>query len=200
VITTSAGEERHEIAMDETQELLRLEAKATPRAVHIDATYDLFRRLLPGEAPPILRDVTLASSPVTVIAARDEATAKVARQLADRLLDTGIRQDSANPGEPAPLLLIGTTAEVVAKLAEAGLNGVPESLGFRGTARVWTARQPDGQPLLAVAADNLAALEALLGPLPHYGRTSYLIFQGRQAIETGVWPASDSPLSHRFDG
>ncbi|WP_156797082.1 hypothetical protein [Nitrosomonas sp. Is79A3] len=31
-------------------------------------------------------------------------------------------------------------------------------------------------------------LETLIRPLPHYGRQSYIAFDGREAIEKGIWP------------
>ena len=64
---------------------------------------------------------------------------------------------------------------------------------------MWTARQSTGTPLLVVAADDAAALEALLRPLPHYRGKSYLVFEGRRAAEKGIWPVLRSPLSRRFD-
>ena len=119
----------------------------------------------------------------------------VVRSTAGREADV----DAALPDD-VPLLLIGTTAEVEAALAGAGLEGPPPSLAGRGTARVWTARRPDGHPLLAVAAEDTEALAALLRPLPHYGRKSYLVFEGRRSLETGIWSATDSPLSRRLEG
>jgi len=34
---------------------------------------------------------------------------------------------------------------------------------------------------------DAASLEALIRPLPHYGRQSYIAFDGREAIEKGIW-------------
>jgi len=48
-------------------------------ALHLDLAHDLLRRLLPGETPLILRDVTLASNAVTVIATGDLDMNKVTR-------------------------------------------------------------------------------------------------------------------------
>jgi hypothetical protein len=199
-IDTDAGQERRRIVLDAMETTATLNLNARPSAVHIDPEHDLFRRLLPGEAPPILRDVTLAANTVTVIAADEAAAARSARQLAERLLDTPVQMGPADPSElkRAPLLIVGITAQVEAFLARAGLGGVPDSLADRGTAWVWTARRGNGEPLLVVAADDVQALEALLRPLPHYGGKSYLIFDGRRAIDTGTWPVSQSPLSRRL--
>jgi aminopeptidase N len=71
---------------------------------------------------------------------------------------------------------------------------MPPELAGKGTARVWTAPTGAGAAVLVIAADDRAALEALMRPLPHYGRQSYLVFQGREAVERGIWPSGDSPL------
>ncbi len=34
--------------------------------------------------------------------------------------------------------------------------------------------------------------------IPHYGRYSYIVFDGDQAADRGVWSETDSPLIHRF--
>jgi aminopeptidase N len=96
-------------------------------------------------------------------------------------------------------LIIGLTGEVAPLLARRGLAPIPPALAGRGTARVWTATRRNGRPLLVVAADDGRALEALLRPLPHYGGRSYLVFDGRRVIDKGVWPATRSPLSRRFN-
>ncbi|MDH3230966.1 MAG: M1 family aminopeptidase [Alphaproteobacteria bacterium] len=201
VIETAAGPVRRRIVLDKATMTASVVLQDRPVAVHVDPEHDLFRRLLPGEAPPILRDVTLAADAVTVFAAGADTDA-TARQLAERLLDTPARFESAQSSElslAAPLLVIGITPQVKDFLSRAGIGGVPDSLAGRGTARVWTARRDGGAPLLVVVADDDEALAALLRPLPHYGGKSYLVFEGRRAVETGIWPVEDSPLSRRLD-
>lgn len=201
VVETTAGMEHHRVAVEGAEVRVSLATEARPLAAHVDPEHEVFRRLLPGEAHPILRDVTLAQNAVTVLATADALDEEVATDLAWRLLD--------GPGKlfgPETLgstteaaLVIGTTTEVGAALRGAGLPEVPASLERRGSARVWTLRRPGGAPLLAVAADDAEALRALLRPLPHYGGKSYLVFEGRRAVETGVWPSQASPLSRRFE-
>lgn len=201
VIDTDAGPLRRQIVLTGTETTATLIAEAAPSAVHLDPAHDLFRRLLPGEAPTILRDITLAEDALTFIVTKSAGAEQTARQLAERLLDTTARFGSADASElaPNPMLIIGITQQVKSFLSRVGLDAVPESLDGRGTARVWTARRNSGTPLLVVAADDAPALEALLRPLPHYRGKSYLVFDGRRAAETGIWPVQHSPLSRRFD-
>jgi hypothetical protein len=55
----------------------------------------------------------------------------------------------------------------------------------------------DGSSLLVVSGRDRDALLALLRPLPHYGRQSFLIFEGATAIEQGVWPARAAAWTFR---
>ena len=52
--------------------------------------------------------------------------------------------------------------------------------------------------MLVVGGDDAWALRALLRPLPHYGRSSWLVFDGAQVDERGVWPAAASTLRRRL--
>ena len=115
-----------------------------------------------------------------------------ARALGDRLMDAGALDDGGD--RAGPIAVIGTTDAVVKALADQHLPPMPADLAGKGTARVWTARTGSGAGVLVIAADDRTALEALMRPLPHYGRQSYLVFQGREAVERGVWPSGDGPL------
>ncbi len=134
----------------------------------------------------------------------DEVTLDVLKQMCGRIARLGWHMVYAPPTEgawleAAPLLVIGSTREVATFLARHGLAGIPDTLSGRGTSRVWTANWRNEQPLLVVAADNIQAMQALLRPLPHYGSRSYLVFDGRRAIDKGIWPTTSSPLSRRFN-
>ncbi|WP_085557357.1 M1 family metallopeptidase [Azospirillum agricola] len=188
-VETPAGTERHHLRLDGREASATLRTAARPLAVTVDPDFALFRRLGAGEAPPILRDVTLDPGTAVIVAATGEA-ATAAKALADRLVDG----KAGNAGAGSPALLVGTDEAVAAALAGRGLPPVPESLAGRGSARVWTARPAGGAPLLVVSGADAAALQALLRPLPHYGRQSWLVFDGARAADRGVWPVGDSPL------
>lgn len=193
-VTSSAGEERHVVRLDGREANVTLTVQAPPTAVAVDPAFDLFRRLAPGEAPPILRDVTLDQGSALVIAADGEA-GEAARALAARLLEgrtATVAAEKADPGKP--LLLVGTEDAVGRALQMLKLPAPPDAVAGRGSARVWTVRQASGRAAVVVAGRDAAALQALLRPLPHYGRQSWLVFDGAKAADRGVWPAGESPL------
>jgi aminopeptidase N len=141
----------------------------------------------------------VAPDPVTVPAGVDPAMLEATRSIAGSLLEAGFR---ALPLEDAvaarrPVLLVGATDEVEAALARAGLPARPAQLSGRGTARVWAARHAE-VPFLVVEADSAPALSSIAGVVRHYGASSYVVFDGRAAIDRGVWPPSARPLEVTF--
>ncbi len=193
-LKTEDGEKTVRVSMDGRETRVELPVASQPLALTIDPALDLFRRLDPAETPPILRDTMLDERTRLVIPDGDEAVADAAQRLAARL-GAG-REASADDG---PLLVIGTTAMVGPHLARADLPPTPDSLAGRGSARVWAARRENsGDPVMVVEADDRDALEALSRPLPHYGRRSYLVFEGSKAVDKGVWPMPPGSLSFVF--
>ncbi|MDH3662833.1 MAG: M1 family aminopeptidase, partial [Alphaproteobacteria bacterium] len=167
------GIERRDVRLANGVADATIDLAERPLSVGIDQHHDLFRRLAADEAPPILRDVTLHDGTLTVIATNgSETTAELAKQLAARTLDTGLRLAEADDQaiRAAPLMLIGTSEQMAPIMAKAGVGPAPSALQGQGTARSWVAARDDAPPALVVEADDEAALSALLRPLPHYGR------------------------------
>jgi hypothetical protein len=190
VVAAGSGRERRLLDLSRSRQEFVLETAARPSALLLDPDFRLLRQLAPGEAPAILRQIIIDAATVTIIPAQNAAARDAALTLATRLLDHPPRLGAGGPqsGE-TPLLVIGLTADVDPALRQMGLPARPERLGGRGTAQVWTASQPNGKALAVVSAANTDALLALLRPLPHYGRQSYLVFEGATAVERGTWPA-----------
>ncbi|HUL68727.1 MAG TPA: M1 family aminopeptidase [Gemmatimonadales bacterium] len=197
VVETATGATPHTLALRQERQGFILDVGSRPRSVTLDPDYRLCRRLGPAEAPPILRDVMLNPATATLTLGEDPNYVAASQELARRLLDYPSR--AANPEAlPAttPLLLIGNPKAVDEFLARQRLPARPERLQDRGTAQVWTARDTGGLPLVLVSAESVEALRALLRPLPHYGRQSYLVFQGATVTDRGIWPAE--PPAWRF--
>ena len=56
-------------------------------------------------------------------------------------------------------------------------RGFLHCMAWVGTAAVWTL-QAQGQSIAVVAARDASSLTALIRPLPHYGRRSFVVFDG----------------------
>lgn len=199
-VETTAGIDRHWVELNSVEQIIVLPLPATPRSVAVDPAFDVLRQLLPGESAPIVRDVTLARDAVVVLLSSDGAFKSVSDRLASRLLQREFQASMPGSSEIAgvPAVVIGTTEDVARYRAEHSPDKNAETLQGRGTARVWTEREPGHPPRLFIAADDADALGALLRPLPHYRNQGFLVFEGSRAIARGVWPPPASPLSYRL--
>ena len=200
-VETESGPMRFPMPLDEGGTIATLRLPARPCWLAVDPDYQLFRRLAPGEAPPILRDVTLDASSPLVVAGKDPEVYRPARALAARLLEVEeVRVAAPESGWPeATMLVIGLTPDVYGLLAAHDL-GVPAAIRDRGSARAWVMPRAAAGPLLAVAADDSATLEAVIRPLPHYGSWSYVVFDGAHIIDRGLWEGKvEHALRRRLD-
>jgi len=196
-VTTPTGRTEYQLEVDGVRQEFVLEVSERPESVSIDPGFRVLRQLDTAEMPPILRQVIVDPRTVTIAASTAETVRSSAADLSRALLDyPRALGDAATRRGDSPLLVIGLSADVDQFLARADLSGRPQQVGTRGTAQVWTASQPNGKAMAVVSAESVDALRALLRPLPHYGRQSYLIFEGARAVERGVWPTQ--PAMWRF--
>jgi aminopeptidase N len=169
---------------------LDLPAPDLVQAVELDPDFRLWRRVEPDHFPPILREVFVAPR-VGLLTARD-GMADAAMVLAERLLDAPpALLQAAGSGIPGndPVLIAGQTEWVNELLARLGLPLPPPKLAGKGSARVWVARDESGRSYAVIAAETVDGLKALQRPLPHYGRESWLVFDGAKVTDKGIWPA-----------
>jgi len=195
-LQTANGIERHEISVSETLTRVEWTTSAKPRSIHFDPDSDVFRLLQPNEAPPILRDIILGSKVAIVIGSDDAEFISAARGLAGRLMDVAPRFEQLKlaGGIDRPLMLITTTDKLAEQLAQLELQRPAELNKSAWSAAAWTARLANGNPVLIVSADDAAALQTLLRPLPHYGGQSYVLFAAGRAVDKGIWAVRRGPL------
>ena len=191
VFRSAQGEEAKQVELTKTSETFDFALRARPDEVVLDPELRLFRRLSDKEAPPILRQLIVNPSTRTVVLDMPLAAMETAKRLAASLQDASPRfqSGSAPLSTDAPLLVIGLDEQVEGWLAAHKMPAQPPALRGRGTATVWTVLAPQGNTIAVVAAKDADALAALIRPLPHYGRASYLAFDGAKLIERGVWPS-----------
>ena len=185
-VRTAGGEITRRVELLRERGTAVIELPAEPLEVALDPELRLLRRLAAAEAPPILRDAMLAEHPRLITPAADAAVRAAARDLAARLLERAL----AERPNASTLLVAGLHADIDAWLAGEAMAARPAMLAAtRGSAQVWTARAGDGRTIVLVSVRDAQSLVALTTPLPHYGRESYLVFEGARMLERGTWPA-----------
>jgi hypothetical protein len=167
----------------------------SPPFAGADPDFRIWRRVDPAVFPPILREVFVAPRAGVVAVGDDPELRAGALALAARLLDA--RPDAVGATLPTqePVLIVGKAGELDPWLAAQKLPLRPALQ--KGSAQVWAGRDRGGRPYAVISVTDVAALKALERPLPHYGKQSWLVFDGPRATGRGVWPpgAETVPVS-----
>ncbi len=189
--------ETRRVVLDGARATVSLPVSGLVQAVELDPDYRLWRRIDPALLPPILREVFVAPRTALLLADAGQDWQAAGERLAGRVLDSGPLnvRTSERPPEGTALLIMGSHAGVAGLLKRLGLPGKPPELRNRGSAQVWAGHDAGGRPYAVVSADDPAALAALARPLPHYGRQSWLSFEGARALDKGIWPARSERLA-----
>jgi hypothetical protein len=189
-IYTKEGEEIKIFDLDRGRQTFSFELRTKPTEVVLDPNFRLFRKLTPDEAPPILRQVMVDQTAVTVLLPEMGMERVVAEALAKKLQNRVPKIASSGDALAAtPVLVIGLQDQVDKWLILHKLPARPVIMRHDGTAHAWTVGRKDGVTLAIVSAQDVTSLQALVRPLPHYGRQSYVVFDGANAIDRGTWPA-----------
>jgi len=215
------------IAEDTVPRHRSLEVPASVAAVRVDPFFDVFRRLDRSETPPTIGDIFGASSQLIILPSmspRLEAWRALAETWAADgdvriVLDTELEQI---PPDRAVWILGETTMGVASeRLRKAVLNKGSQGrftltdsrwilptmkpphekpgLGQWNHSGIQVARHPADEDLTVglIRCYKEEAIPGLARKLPHYGKYSYLLFEGDEPtnVAKGEWGTETSPLS-----
>jgi Peptidase family M1 domain len=211
---------RKVIAIDRASATFTLTFPKRPRALQVDPEFDVFRRLDREEIPASLGQLFGAERVLMVLPTEAPAPLREKYQA----LATQLRGDAevewrwddtlADLPTDRAVFLFGWRNRFLGRLREAlagqdvslaGENSI--SIGRRRVERaseaVVIAALQVGNPnhaLVWLACDNPQAFAGLARKLPHYGKYSYLVFDGdaQRNVLKGQWPILHSPLSILF--
>jgi len=212
---------RTNVVLDARENLFEVSLRSRPWLVLVDPEFDVFRRLDRREIPPSLGQLFGAERVLIVVPAQAPAQVRERyRELAERWAqgaeEIHWRWDNTLEKLPSDrsVWLFGWTNRFRFKLASAAskyhLSLAQDSVNVSGRtvsrsaeAVVVAVRHPaDGAYAIAwLACDNPAAFAGLARKLPHYGKYSYLVFEGDapRNVLKGQWPVIDSPLRVELD-
>ncbi len=209
VLATEGGQESHVLAVEQSEQRFSIEVGSMPRAIAVDPSFDLFRLLDPFEMPSSIGQIFGEPRVLAVLPAAEEDGAYRALLEAWRTDDHQIefKLDSEIDALPADrgVWVLGRTnrfaSEVFGSDDAVELGG--EAVGLDGNCVVVIRRNP-GNPEKAVGWIAVSPSEAFEGfgrKLPHYGKYSYLAFEGDEPTNfvKGQWETPDSPLVHAFE-
>ncbi len=202
-VRTEAGIETFSIALQEREHSFRLELASRPLTVAVDPRFDLFRLLDPRETPASIGQIfgepsVLAVLPTTTA---EEAELTLYRELMDAWQSDQHALECVGDGDlqalPAdrPVWILGRENRYAAGFADAAREA---GVAGEGRSTVVIRRHPENVELAIghLVVEPVAAFPGMARKLPHYGKYSYLAFEGEEPtnVVKGQWTAEGSPL------
>jgi len=192
----------------------RIETDRRPVALSVDPRFDVFRKLDPRETPPSIGQI-FGEPSILAVLPTDASDAERAgyRQLIESWQSGAHRieivADTAMTSIPRDRAawIVGRTNRLAREMfgRQAGLRVGPDAAEIDGERMPMAAhtlvavfRHPANLEKAVgwIVADPVAAMPGLGRKLPHYGKYSYLGFEGDEPVNVikGEWQQSDSPL------
>ncbi|MES9938171.1 MAG: hypothetical protein ABW153_17125, partial [Sedimenticola sp.] len=202
------------IVISERDTNFRLFYRKRPLRMRFDPLFDLFRQLHPSELPSSLGQLFGAGRVAFVLPADASRTMrKVYEEMAETwaeggenieiLWDTDIDK---LPGDRAVWLLGSENSfasHFQAQLKEDVITLEEQQFGLDNYSAALSRRHPDNQAqtLGLISLHERDALDALMRKLPHYGKYSYVVFEGEELVNQlkGHWKLSDSALDFKLN-
>ncbi len=205
------------VDMNQKEQSYELAFPQEPLLIQIDPQFNLFRKLHYNEIPPSLSKIFGSDEILIVLPSKaDKTKQEYYKNLADiwsadKTKKINVTYDNEISELPinAAVWIFGTENLFAGKVTEslkdydAELTGktvrfAKASYEIDKNSFVISVRHP-GNPasvLVLLSSDNKDAVEGLARKLPHYGKYSYLVFEGTEPtnIGKGEWEAVNSPL------
>ena len=212
IVQTTAGVVRRDVAMTGASATFEVACPQVPLALDVDPYFDVFRALSTAETPPAVSQLFGEPRVLAVLPSRAEPQLLAAYRslLAAWRSEThaiDVKLDSEVTTAPADraVWFLGAENLLAPDLfrasrgtAAAPVRGGSKTPAGAGTTWVFIRRHPANQEKVVgwIFSDSARALAALARKLPHYGKYSYLSFQGPDAVNRvqGQTREASSPL------
>ena len=209
LVQTRAGMSEFELDMKERTLSLDHLFDSRPLRILVDPYFDLFRRLDPSEIPPSLGELFGSEKVLAILPGSEDARSREAyRLLARRLGANRVVTDVAQNWPPAEQVVwvLGWenrfAARIAATLKNSGGSWTRASIELDG--KTWPrdrscmviAGRVAALPFAWIGCDLPQAFDGLARKLPHYGKYSYLGFEGAAPDNRlkGKWAVTGSAL------
>ena len=173
-------------------------------SITVDPEYHLFRRLYPEEVEPIISAVLGAPQKAFGLGRSDEALASAFKEFAGSVVEDSVAvvPEAALAAVPRNTALIMLNPTVLPAYVARQVNITADSVTIIGNAYpraghsfVFSGQGADGtEKHWVVLTDDAASLPRLGRLVPHYGKYSFLAFNGAKNIAKGQWEVTQSPM------
>jgi len=217
VIQTARGVDVRRVALsaDQPATAASFDLDAPAARIDVDPQFQVYRRLSPLETAPSLSRAFGAERVLIVVASGEEGMySGLLKAWARTGVEVASDRDLKKLPDDRAVWVIGRSNRFVtdvdaalqahrASLREGALTIDAASYPVDTKSIIAAARNPANPAAVFVflAAPTAAAADSLARKLPHYGKYSWLVFNGDSADNEGKgeWTPGDSPLRHVFD-
>ncbi|MFT5689570.1 MAG: aminopeptidase N, partial [Planctomycetota bacterium] len=212
-VTTEGGVLELSVATKGRETPFSLITDSRPIGLEVDPLFDLFRLLDPRETPPSIGQIFGEAEVLAVLPDGDDTLASY-RGLIDywkseeHNIEVALDSELAELPADRPVWLLGRDNRFAPAMLESlkeasrrdsGLTLAGEDVAFNDHSFVVIARHPvDLERAMGwIVLGPDAAQEGLARKLPHYGKYSYLAFEGDEPtnVVKGQWGTDQSPLA-----
>lgn len=221
-MATDKKPETFVVNMKERKQTFEFDLNNEPLKLAVDPQYDVFRILDPMEVPPAWSKILASKDNLVILPFKaDENKKKLYQEFVSqwKVADNDqfeVVYDNELTSLPANRTswIIGFENKYAALIntaisgSHSSLTGDSVTYENRATAKenhsfvltVYNGQNPDFNQAF-IALDNKAAIPGLITKLPHYGKYSYLGFEGDEPVNVakGEWPVLNSPLIKIFN-
>ena len=221
-IATEKGVESFVFYMNKKEQDFQIYLNSKPLKLVVDAQYDVFRILNPAEVPPTLSKIWGSKDNIIILPSKaKKEQLKIYEKFAKQWQETdndnfSIKYDKEFDDLPKTQTawIIGFENKFATKVnlqlnnynsvfSDDSVKLENKRLPKKGNGFIATLFKPENinSQNIFIAFDNENSINGLIRKLPHYGKYSYLAFNGDEPtnIAKGQWPVLKSPLVKVFD-
>ena len=192
------------VVLDSDRNEFEFEVIGTSSSVELDPDYHLFRRLYPEEIEPIVSAVLGFEQKRFVTSDANEQFNAVFQSFGENITEDTVLVESSDilnqqAKNFAPVLLnpIELSDDLAAMLTTTDSSIIINDTEYlrAGHTFVLAGRNWNGfDKYLVVLSEDSESLPRLGQLIPHYGKYSYLVFEGARNVGKGQWDVTESPL------
>ena len=219
-ISTSQGIQKETISMKEAVTNVVFDIKGKPIKLEVDPYYDLFRVLDPDEVPPALSKIMASKENLIILPFKTEKK-EIYKEFAEKWINSDNGKYKIVYDNEISKIPELETSWILGKenkffyLIDDQLNAYDDALpaelrtlnsenkNHNSRETVVTVFEPKNnkKQLIFIDLSNHNAIDGLIRKLPHYGKYSYLGFEGDEPVNVlkGQWEVINSPLTKIFD-
>lgn len=216
VVVTKGSSKTEIVEMNEREGKYNISVNEEPLKILVDPQFDLMRKLDPRESSPTFTKAYGADQTLIILPGKDDSKYQHYKNFTDLWIKGNenkftVKTQEEVDGLPAneTIMLLGlknkfafvvndAMKEYSSELLNNGVRYGKREIPSEDNSFFISVANPKNikEVIILLSIGNAAAVEGLNNKLPHYGKYSYLAFNGSEPtnIDKGVWPVTGSPL------